>query len=103
MRVSLCGIYPRYTFWARALRRVAARDDVPVSAVVKKLLEDALVAEGEIEITPTPRPRKRIARIDTGHSGPGVVPYLPLTDLPVPPSRTSTPPRVGTSSTGGAQ
>jgi len=41
--------------------------------------------------------------IDTGHSGPGVVPYLPLTDLPVPPSRTSTPPRVGTSSTGGAQ
>ena len=66
MRVSLCGIYPRYTFWARALRRVAARDDVPVSAVVKKLLEDALVAEGEIEITPTPRPRKRIARIETG-------------------------------------
>ena len=41
--------------------------------------------------------------IDTGHSGPGVVPYLPLTDLPVPPSRTSTPPRVGTSPTGGAQ
>jgi modulator of FtsH protease HflK len=41
--------------------------------------------------------------IDTGRSGPGVVPYLPLTDLPVPPSRTSTPPRVGTASTGGAQ
>jgi len=41
--------------------------------------------------------------IDTGHSGPGVVPYLPLTDLPVPPSRTSTPPRAGTSSTGGTQ
>jgi len=30
---------------ARALRRVAARDDVPVSAGVKKLLEDPLVAE----------------------------------------------------------
>jgi modulator of FtsH protease HflK len=41
--------------------------------------------------------------IDTGRSGPGVVPYLPLTELPVPPSRTSTPPRAGTSSTGGAQ
>ena len=41
--------------------------------------------------------------IDTGHSGPGMVPYLPLTDLPVPPSRTSTPPRAGTSSTGGTQ
>ena len=41
--------------------------------------------------------------IDTGRSGPGVVPYLPLTDLPVPPSRTSTPPRAGTSSTGGTQ
>jgi len=41
--------------------------------------------------------------IDTGHSGPGVVPYLPLTDIPVPPSRTSTPPRAGASSTGGAQ
>ena len=38
--------------------------------------------------------------IDTGRSGPGVVPYLPLTDLPVPPSRT---PRAGASSTGGAQ
>jgi modulator of FtsH protease HflK len=38
--------------------------------------------------------------IDTGRSGPGVVPYLPLTDLPVPPSRT---PRAGTSSTGGTQ
>jgi modulator of FtsH protease HflK len=38
--------------------------------------------------------------IDTGRSGPGVVPYLPLTDLPVPPSRT---PRAGTSSAGGTQ
>ena len=33
---------------------------------------------------------------------PGVVPYLPLTELPTPPSRSSTP-RTGTSSTGGAQ
>jgi membrane protease subunit HflK len=41
--------------------------------------------------------------IDTGRSGPGVVPYLPLTELPVPPSRSSSPPRAGTSSTGGAQ
>jgi modulator of FtsH protease HflK len=41
--------------------------------------------------------------IDTGRSGPGVVPYLPLTELPVPPSRTTTPPRTGTSSTGGTQ
>ena len=40
--------------------------------------------------------------IDTGRGGPGVVPYLPLTELPVPPSRSSTP-RTGTSSTGGAQ
>jgi modulator of FtsH protease HflK len=41
--------------------------------------------------------------IDTGRSGPGVVPYLPLTELPVPPSRSSSQPRAGTSSTGGAQ
>ena len=41
--------------------------------------------------------------IDTGRGGPGVVPYLPLTDLPVPPSRSSTPPRAGASATGGAQ
>jgi modulator of FtsH protease HflK len=41
--------------------------------------------------------------IDTGRSGPGVVPYLPLTDLPVPPSRSSTPPRAGASATGGTQ
>jgi modulator of FtsH protease HflK len=40
--------------------------------------------------------------IDTGRGGPGVVPYLPLTELPVPPSRSGTP-RTGTSSTGGAQ
>jgi hypothetical protein len=52
---------------ARALRRVAARDGVPVSVTIKRLLTDALIAEGEIEVTPTPRPRaKRIARIDTG-------------------------------------
>jgi membrane protease subunit HflK len=38
--------------------------------------------------------------IDTGRGGPGVVPYLPLTELPVPPSRT---PRAGASSAGGAQ
>ena len=38
---ALCAASPRVT-------------TVPVSAVVKKLLEDALVAEGEIEITPTP-------------------------------------------------
>jgi len=38
--------------------------------------------------------------IDTGRSGPGVVPYLPLTELPVPPSRT---PRAGASSAGGPQ
>ena len=40
--------------------------------------------------------------IDTGRGGPAVVPYLPLTELPTPPSRSSTP-RTGTSSTGGAQ
>jgi hypothetical protein len=51
---------------ARALRRVAARDGVTVSALVKRLLTDALVAADEIQITPTLRPRKRIARIDTG-------------------------------------
>ena len=39
--------------------------------------------------------------IDTGRGGPGVVPYLPLTELPVPPSRSA--PRAGPSSTGGAQ
>src|SRR5215469_4521822 len=48
--------------------------------------------------------------IDTGRSGPGVVPYLPLTELPVPPARSSGgsssssgAPRSGSSSTGGAQ
>jgi modulator of FtsH protease HflK len=46
--------------------------------------------------------------IDTGHSGPGVVPYLPLTELPAPPARSSSSssggtPRTGSSSTGSAQ
>jgi hypothetical protein len=55
---------------ARALRRVAARDGVPVAALIKRLLTDALVAAEEIAITPPPRPRgKRIARIDTGSTG----------------------------------
>jgi hypothetical protein len=54
---------------ARALRRVAARDGVTVAAVVKRLLEDALVAEGEIELTPRPignDPVKVFSRIDSG-------------------------------------
>jgi len=48
--------------------------------------------------------------IDTGRGGQGVVPYLPLTELPVPPARSSGgsssssgAPRSGSSSTGGAQ
>jgi modulator of FtsH protease HflK len=50
--------------------------------------------------------------IDTGRGGQGVVPYLPLTELPVPPARSSSggssssssgAPRSGSSSTGGAQ
>jgi membrane protease subunit HflK len=45
--------------------------------------------------------------IDTGRGGQGVVPYLPLTELPVPPSRSgsgsSGTPRSGSSSTGGGQ
>jgi hypothetical protein len=36
---------------ARALRRVAARDGVPVSVTIKRQLTDALIAEGEIEVT----------------------------------------------------
>jgi hypothetical protein len=49
---------------ARALRRVASRDGVPVAAVVKRLLTDALVAEGEIEITyaPAEKPPHRADR-----------------------------------------
>lgn len=51
----------------RALRRVAEREGVSVAVVVKRLLTDGLVAEGEIKLTPTPRPRgKRTACIDTG-------------------------------------
>ena len=41
--------------------------------------------------------------IDTGRGGPGVVPYLPLTELPTQANRNSTPPRTGSSSTGGGQ
>jgi modulator of FtsH protease HflK len=41
--------------------------------------------------------------IDTGRGGPGVVPYLPLTELPTPANRNNTPPRTGSSSTGGGQ
>jgi modulator of FtsH protease HflK len=41
--------------------------------------------------------------IDTGRSGPGVVPYLPLTELQTPANRNSTAPRAGSSSTGGGQ
>jgi modulator of FtsH protease HflK len=41
--------------------------------------------------------------IDTGRGGQGVVPYLPLSELPPAANRNATPPRAGTSSTGGAQ
>jgi modulator of FtsH protease HflK len=46
--------------------------------------------------------------IDTGRGGQGVVPYLPLTELPVPPARSSSSsgggtPRTGSSSTGSGQ
>jgi membrane protease subunit HflK len=41
--------------------------------------------------------------IDTGRGGPGVVPYLPLTELPPAANRNTTPPRASTSSTGGGQ
>jgi membrane protease subunit HflK len=46
--------------------------------------------------------------IDTGHSGQGVVPYLPLTELPVPPAHSSSgsgggTPRTGSSSTESGQ
>jgi hypothetical protein len=49
---------------ARALRRVAERDGVSVAVVVKRLLTDALVAEGEL-----PRPTGNdpvFSRINTG-------------------------------------
>jgi hypothetical protein len=51
---------------ARAIRRVAQRDGIPVATVVKRLLQDALAAEGEM---PGPRgndPVLIFTRIDTG-------------------------------------
>jgi hypothetical protein len=51
---------------ARAIRRVAQRDGIPVATVVKRLLQDALAAEGEM---PGPRgndPVPIFTRIDTG-------------------------------------
>ena len=45
--------------------------------------------------------------IDTGRGGPDVMPYLPLTELPLPLARSSggssSAPRTGSSSTGSAQ
>jgi hypothetical protein len=34
---------------ARAIRCIAEREGIPVAAFVKRLLQDALAAEGEIE------------------------------------------------------
>ncbi len=41
--------------------------------------------------------------IDTGRGGPGVVPYLPLTELPPAANRNTAAPRNGAPATGGAQ
>ena len=54
---------------ARAIHRIAERDGISVAAVVKRLLQDALAAEGELELTPRPignDPVKVFGRIDTG-------------------------------------
>jgi hypothetical protein len=51
---------------ARAIRCIAEREGIPVAAFVKRLLQDALAAEGEIELTTRPRPKSVFSRIVTG-------------------------------------
>jgi hypothetical protein len=54
---------------ARAIRRVAEREGISPAAVIKRMLWAALVAEGELELTPRPignDPVKVFGRIDTG-------------------------------------
>jgi hypothetical protein len=51
---------------ARAIRCIAEREGIPVAAFVKRLLQDALAAEGEIELTPRPKPKSVFSRIVTG-------------------------------------
>jgi len=38
---------------------------IPVATVVKRLLQDALAAEGELELTPRPKPKRVFERITT--------------------------------------
>jgi hypothetical protein len=50
---------------ARAIHRIAQRDGISVATVVKRLLQDALAAEGELELTPRPKPKRVFERITT--------------------------------------
>jgi hypothetical protein len=43
----------------RAIHRIAQRDGIPVATVVKRLLQDALAAEGELELMPRPKPKPK--------------------------------------------
>jgi hypothetical protein len=49
----------------RAIHRIAQRDGIPVATVVKRLLQDALAAEGELELMPRPKPKRVFERITT--------------------------------------
>ena len=50
---------------ARAIHRIAQRDGISVATVVKRLSQDALAAEGELALTPKPKPKRVFERITT--------------------------------------
>jgi hypothetical protein len=54
---------------ARAVRAIADREGISAAAVIKRMLRQGLIAEGELELTPRPignDPVKVFSRIDTG-------------------------------------
>jgi hypothetical protein len=58
------------TVMARAIRAIAEQEGTSAAAAIKRMLQNALAAEGEIELTPRPignNPVRVFQRIDTGH------------------------------------
>jgi hypothetical protein len=51
---------------ARAVRRIAEREGIPAAAVIKRMLRQALIAEGELPRPAGNDPVPIFTRIDTG-------------------------------------
>ena len=52
--------------WARAIRCIAEREEISAAAVIKRMLRQALIAEGELPRPSGNDPVPIFTRIDTG-------------------------------------